>query len=193
MASKSKKTTPVPNKRKSTGKRLRFSIFARDNFTCRYCGVQADNAVLVLDHVIPVAKGGTSDEANLITACEACNQGKAAKLINEAALSDNDRLKFAQERNEQLKQALIAKEALDARREMQDLIAAYWCEARGTKEMIRSVAHTLSSFVAQHGPTEVFSWINIAAENLPAYKTDVEFAKYICGIRRKKMEKGEIQ
>jgi hypothetical protein len=30
----------VPKKRKSTGKRLRFSVFQRDHFTCQYCGAQ---------------------------------------------------------------------------------------------------------------------------------------------------------
>jgi len=193
MASKSKKTTPVPNKRKSTGKRLRFSIFARDNFTCRYCGVQADNAVLVLDHVIPVAKGGTSDEANLITACESCNQGKAAQLINEAALSDNDRLKFAQERNEQLKQANIAKAALKARRIMQESIVKYWCEARGTTNMDKQTYQVIAAYVTQYGPQIVFAWIDKAVAKVFHSSPDSAIGKYISGIRRIELQEGRLQ
>jgi 5-methylcytosine-specific restriction endonuclease McrA len=36
-------------KRKNIGKRLRFSIFSRDNFSCRYCGRQSDQVPLVLE------------------------------------------------------------------------------------------------------------------------------------------------
>lgn len=63
--------------RKSTGKRLRFEVFKRDHFTCQYCGAQPPDAVLVLDHSVPVALGGETTFDNLITSCEICNQGKA--------------------------------------------------------------------------------------------------------------------
>jgi hypothetical protein len=69
--------------RKSTGKRTRFEVFKRDGFTCQYCGAQPPDAVLVLDHIEPVAGGGASTIDNLITACEPCNQGKADKRITE--------------------------------------------------------------------------------------------------------------
>lgn len=67
--------------RKSTGKRLRFEVFKRDYFTCQYCGAQPPDVVLVADHINPVAAGGETTIDNLITACEACNQGKADKLL----------------------------------------------------------------------------------------------------------------
>jgi hypothetical protein len=76
----------LPNdstRRRSTGKRLRFEVFKRDYFTCRYCGAQPPDVVLVVDHVIPVALGGPSTLDNLITACEPCNQGKAARSLGE--------------------------------------------------------------------------------------------------------------
>ena len=69
--------------RKSTGKRLRFEIFKRDNFTCQYCGDQPPDVVLVIDHIQPVSKGGDNDPMNLITACEPCNQGKSDKTIDK--------------------------------------------------------------------------------------------------------------
>lgn len=58
-------------------KRTRFDVFKRDHFTCQYCGKQPPAVVLVIDHITPVCSGGTGDPANLITACETCNQGKA--------------------------------------------------------------------------------------------------------------------
>ena len=63
--------------RRSTGKRQRFEIFKRDLFTCQYCGAQPPSVVLVVDHVTPLADGGSNTIDNYLTACEACNQGKA--------------------------------------------------------------------------------------------------------------------
>lgn len=35
-----------------------------------------DNAILVIDHIIQVVRGGTNDISNLQTLCTACNHGK---------------------------------------------------------------------------------------------------------------------
>lgn len=70
-------------KRKSTGKRLRFSVFHRDQFTCQYCGAQPPDVVLVCDHIVPVAQGGDTTLDSLITACETCNAGKADRSLED--------------------------------------------------------------------------------------------------------------
>jgi hypothetical protein len=59
---------------------LRFEILRRCNFACYYCGVPAAMGVKVLhvDHVVPVALGGTNDPWNLVAACWDCNAGKAS-------------------------------------------------------------------------------------------------------------------
>ena len=44
----------MANKRKSIGKKKRFEVFARDEFTCRYCGKQPPEVQLVIDHIKPV-------------------------------------------------------------------------------------------------------------------------------------------
>ena len=59
-------------------KRLRFEVFRRDNYTCRYCGAKAPDAPMRIDHVLPVALGGTDDADNLVTACQDCNSGKTS-------------------------------------------------------------------------------------------------------------------
>ena len=74
-------TTTV--KRRSTGKRLRFEVFKRDYFTCRYCGAQPPDAILVIDHVVPLALGGASSAENYVTACEPCNQGKSDRGLGD--------------------------------------------------------------------------------------------------------------
>lgn len=71
------------------GKRLRFQIFRRDNFACRYCGLTAAaGAVLEVDHVHPKADGGRDIPTNLITACEGCNNGKADIPLNAPTVED---------------------------------------------------------------------------------------------------------
>lgn len=62
-------------------KRTRFAVLDRDEYKCVYCGDSAPDVKLVVDHVIPVAKGGSSDLSNLVTACEPCNQGKTDRSI----------------------------------------------------------------------------------------------------------------
>lgn len=59
---------------------LRFDVFMRDDFRCRYCGVSVDDgAILHADHVIPESKGGPTTLENLVTACIDCNLGKSDK------------------------------------------------------------------------------------------------------------------
>lgn len=52
---------------------LKGRVFARDKYKCVYCGATDD---LVIDHVIPFVRGGSTDMRNIVTACAACNQSK---------------------------------------------------------------------------------------------------------------------
>lgn len=60
--------------------RRRFGVFARDGHRCVYCG-SAER--LECDHVIPIARGGGNDAANLATACLKCNRSKGSKILSE--------------------------------------------------------------------------------------------------------------
>jgi 5-methylcytosine-specific restriction endonuclease McrA len=73
----------VPRARDPLPARLRFRILGRDGFRCRYCGRPGDapGVVLHVDHVVPVAAGGTTSEDNLRTACEECNLGKGTRAV----------------------------------------------------------------------------------------------------------------
>ena len=42
------------------------------------CGRNKDEVVVEVDHVIPVASGGTDELENLATLCRDCNRGKSA-------------------------------------------------------------------------------------------------------------------
>ena len=60
---------------------LRYDVMNRDGFKCVICGVSASQgARLHVDHIIPIAKGGTTKLANLRTLCERCNIGKSDKI-----------------------------------------------------------------------------------------------------------------
>jgi HNH endonuclease len=60
---------------------VRSRVLAQDNYRCRHCGISADlGAVLHVDHIIPISKGGTSDPGNLQTLCLDCNLGKSNRV-----------------------------------------------------------------------------------------------------------------
>lgn len=69
-------------------KRLRYEVLRRDEHTCRYCGGTVPDVVLTVDHVIPVALGGTDEPTNLVAACKDCNAGKQADSPSSALVSD---------------------------------------------------------------------------------------------------------
>lgn len=60
----------------TVSKRTRFEVLKRDQHTCRYC--HATDQPLTIDHVTPVALGGTDNPDNLVACCRDCNAGKAA-------------------------------------------------------------------------------------------------------------------
>ncbi|MFE7093502.1 HNH endonuclease [Streptomyces erythrochromogenes] len=69
-------------------KRLRYEILRRDNHTCRHCGTAAPAVPLRIDHVVPVALGGTDTADNLVTSCEPCNNGKSSSTVGADLVSD---------------------------------------------------------------------------------------------------------
>jgi hypothetical protein len=70
-------------------KRLRYEILRRDNHACRYCGAPAaPDTPLTVDHVVPVALGGSDDPSNLVAACRDCNSGKSATPADAALVAD---------------------------------------------------------------------------------------------------------
>jgi 5-methylcytosine-specific restriction endonuclease McrA len=43
---------------------------------CHYCGQKFAPKELTMDHVVPVARGGTSTPGNVVPACKDCNNKK---------------------------------------------------------------------------------------------------------------------
>jgi HNH endonuclease len=78
-------------------KRLRFEILRRDGFVCRYCGAQAPDVELTVDHVTPKALGGRDEPENLVAACRPCNTGKSSSGPDEHHVAQvaDDALRWA--------------------------------------------------------------------------------------------------
>lgn len=70
----------------AVSKRTRYEVLKRDNFTCRYCRSTEDS--LKVDHVIPVALGGSDAPDNLVAACHDCNAGKSSTSPDAAMVAD---------------------------------------------------------------------------------------------------------
>ena len=54
--------------------KMRFAIYARDNYRCCICGRKTND--LEIDHIYPIAKGGKTTRDNLQTLCHRCNVRK---------------------------------------------------------------------------------------------------------------------
>ena len=57
---------------------IRAMVLVRDGGRCRKCR-RAVN--LEMDHIVPVSKGGKTEESNLQTLCRRCNRAKSRKLV----------------------------------------------------------------------------------------------------------------
>jgi 5-methylcytosine-specific restriction endonuclease McrA len=62
----------------------RRSVFARDNYTCQYCGIAGKE--LTLDHIHPKRHGGEMSWENLVTCCRRCNSRKADKTLEASGM-----------------------------------------------------------------------------------------------------------
>lgn len=89
--------------RKPLTKKTRFEVFKRDQFVCQYCGSHPPSVVLHVDHIHPVAEGGTNDIDNLVTACQACNLGKGATLLSNAPAGIKEKAELVAEREAQIR------------------------------------------------------------------------------------------
>lgn len=139
-----------PAVRKPISKSLRFEVFKRDSFKCQYCGAEAPNVLLHIDHIKPVAGGGTNDLTNLITSCMPCNLGKRDVALDDHAAVNKARAQLdeLQERREQLDLMMQWRESLrDLDHEAVDRLADYWSK------------HTPGWHVNEHGKRSIKKWL----------------------------------
>ncbi len=65
-------------------------LFARDDYTCQYCGREKGQLrgrqFLTRDHVMPVSQGGANGWTNVVTACSPCNSRKGNHTPAQAGM-----------------------------------------------------------------------------------------------------------
>ena len=59
---------------------VRKYVFERDHNSCQSCGQTNQQTELTIDHIIPLARGGSHDLSNLQTLCHYCNAKKRQNL-----------------------------------------------------------------------------------------------------------------
>jgi hypothetical protein len=64
--------------RRPLSDKIRALVLVRDGGRCRRCG-SARN--LEVDHIVPLSRGGDSEDLNLQTLCRRCNRRKWKKLV----------------------------------------------------------------------------------------------------------------
>jgi 5-methylcytosine-specific restriction endonuclease McrA len=64
----------------------RVNIYARDAFTCQYCGQRQVTEELTFDHVVPRCAGGNTTWENIVTCCVPCNRAKANRTPAQAGM-----------------------------------------------------------------------------------------------------------
>ncbi|WP_082816758.1 HNH endonuclease [Anaerosporomusa subterranea] len=59
---------------------IKIRVARRDNYTCQICGKHLRDDELEFDHIIPVSRGGSTEEHNIRLACFDCNRSKSANV-----------------------------------------------------------------------------------------------------------------
>lgn len=62
--------------RSTCNHRTRLEVLHRADYRCEGCGSRGRR--LEIDHIVPLADGGTSEQANLQALCRACHMEKTA-------------------------------------------------------------------------------------------------------------------
>ena len=73
-------------KKKKKVKFSRVNIYARDKYSCQYCGKDGRMKDFTFDHVIPKSRGGRTVWKNIVTCCTSCNTKKRDRTPQEAGM-----------------------------------------------------------------------------------------------------------
>jgi 5-methylcytosine-specific restriction endonuclease McrA len=68
-----------PSRRGTISLKVRWDVLKRGNYMCARCGARPPDVSLEIDHIVPLARGGTDAISNLQVLCNRCNQGKKAR------------------------------------------------------------------------------------------------------------------
>lgn len=175
-------------KRTAISKKTRFDVFKRDGFQCVYCGAHPSETVLLeVDHIHPVAEGGSNDIDNLVTACSDCNRGKGASLLSSVPQSLEQKALDTQEREAQIRAYYEILEAKKQRKEdelwgIAEIFMGRFCD----DDIQRSRLSSIRIFLEKLDFYEVQEAMSIAVDR--KYSRAPAFS-YFCGICWKKIKR----
>lgn len=155
------KRNPIPPKK-------RFEVFKRDSFKCQYCGKSSPEVTLQVDHINPVAKGGTNDIMNLVTSCAECNLGKGAKALDDKSAIEKQKRQLDElnERREQMRMMIEWREELAMMVDGQVDYIESLLEAAFSVRLTDNGRKTIKELINKYGFSEVIE------------AADIGFAKY---------------
>jgi hypothetical protein len=177
----------VARKRKGLSLGLRFEIFKRDGFACQYCGQTPPAAILEVDHILAVSKGGSDEIENLLTSCFDCNRGKAARDLKKIPESLSQNIEVQKEKMLQIEEY---NKFLMQKRKMQDGVidelGRYWFNQfkREKDKFVFGSARlpSIKTFLKHLAPVEIMDAMDIAFGRIKAYDYDEKTWKYFCGV-----------
>ena len=190
----------MAGKRKALSKRVRFEIFKRDKFTCRYCGSIPPQVVLEIDHVVAVVDGGTNDPANLVTACFNCNRGKGCAPLSEAPETVGEQIARRKELAAQLREInRIANEERALASNEIDRIGCYWYNQFASPKQVNRYVFgdsrnaSVRRFLSHLPSAEILDAVDITFGRLgkpPSKDSDERWWKFFCGVCWNKIRDG---
>ena len=160
-------------KRKPLGKRIRFEVFKRDSFTCQYCGKSAPEVVLHIDHISPVAGGGTNDIMNLVTSCQDCNLGKGAKELSDKSIIEKQKQQLDElnEKRLQLEMLIEWREGLNCLIDIQvDKLESIIYD--GSYSFSEHGRNSISKLLKRYGFNELCDAAETSRQNYAKYDKD---------------------
>lgn len=152
--------------RRALPKTLRFEVFKRDRFTCQYCGAKAPDVLLEIDHIEPIASGGSDELLNLITACKPCNLGKGARRLTDSSALEKQRaqLEDLEERREQLELLLQWQRSLvDFDGQVLTQVAEFWSAVVPSYSLNEHGRKTLQKLLTRFSASEITEAMRVAA------------------------------
>jgi len=174
-------------------KRTRYEVLRRDEFTCRYCGGKSPEVELHVDHVNPVALGGTDSPDNLVAACRDCNLGKASTSPSEGTVSAvaKDAERWARA-IEEASQVVFGTD--DATAVALELFTDEWSQATAWHGGLHSLpdnwAAIIVGYVRRGLPDDQIANAARIAINARGVNSSARFP-YFCGVCRNRLERVE--
>lgn len=159
---------------------MRFDVFKRDGFKCMYCGKVPPSAVLEVDHITPVCKGGKNRMDNLVTACFECNRGKAGVELSVVPESLAEKAARIKESESQLKafRRIIDKQRQRIEEDAWAVIRALYGEL--TDSISKKTFQTVMTFIGKLPYESVMYAADVASTKFPWNES--RRLKYFCGI-----------